>query len=95
MKKSKFVALVLIFALFFSVVDVRPARADFFTEYGEDIVAILELIADIATDNGWIKPSMPEPEPKKEESSSSWWWPFGGEEKKTEPEPKKSWWWPF
>ena len=29
MKKSKFVALVLIFALFFSVVDVRPARADF------------------------------------------------------------------
>ncbi|MBR0080063.1 MAG: hypothetical protein IJP69_06810 [Synergistaceae bacterium] len=35
MKKSKFVALVLIFALFFSVVNVKPARAGWAWELGK------------------------------------------------------------
>ena len=110
MKKSKFVALVLIFALFFSVVDVKPARAGWAWELGkiflvEGVFFVAKEVIDYYKNSpeeqptAYAEPVQPkqeevQPEPEKKEESS-WWWPFGGEEKKTEPEPEKSWWWPF
>ena len=99
MKKSKFVALVLIFALFFSVVDVKPARAGWQSEVGKVLLSVVvEIVLEKVLLPKKRSTAYAEPvqlEPKQKESSSSWWWPFGGEEKKTEPEPEKSWWWPF
>lgn len=87
MKRVKFTALALIFALMFSMVSVPFARADL-TDLDKDddgdidlldaAAELLELGLDIY--EWWSEPSTSAPdskeEPKREESSSSWWWPF-------------------
>ena len=106
MKRSKFVALVLVFVM--SIGGLHPVFAQNAEQPNNEVSGsngdsnastIDKVTASVAVAAGiafFIK-ALSEPEkPKVEEKkSSSSWWSFGSEEeKKPEPEPEKSW-WPF
>ena len=88
LKRSKFVAFVLIFALLFTVVDVAPVRAytGDVTDLDKDDDGDIDYL-DIAWEvfdvgmmiyDWWSESSQPAPAPKEEpkKEESSWWWPF-------------------
>ena len=77
MKKSKFVALVLIFALFFSVVDVKPARAGWQSEVGKVLLSVVvEIVLEKVLLPEKRSTAYAESVRPKQKEKSSWWWPF-------------------
>ena len=77
MKYSKFVAVVLIFAILLGVVNVSPAKAAPVVVAANAsgwLKALESVVVIVFTILSYFKTEEKKPEPPKKESS--WWWPF-------------------